>query len=419
MNPDPAAENVHRPSLAGRLLRFFVRVVLPAVVVVAGGWATKQLIESGPQAKRRPPTRRARLVEVVRARRDSHTTSVQAMGVVRPAREVVLKARVEGEILEVARRFVPGARIAAGAQLLRVDASDYELTVRQRESELAKARADLALERGNQVVARREAELLGGDMKEEDRALLLRKPQLAIAEAAVRKAEAALDNARLEVERTVVRAPFNAVVRERLVDLGTQVTRGASLVRLVGTDEYWVEASIPVDQLRWIAIPSNPGERGAAVTVFDEAAWGSGPRRAGTVLCLLSDLEAEGRMARLLVSVRDPLAEPPMLLDAYVRVRIEGQRLEDVVAVDRSLVHDGDHVWVMNEQARLEIRRVEIAFREKDRVLVSRGLEQGERLVASDLSSAVDGMPLRLAEGEAGPGERAPGSTDAPGAGAR
>jgi len=419
MNPDSTADSAPCPGLLARGVRFVVRILLPVAVLAAGGWATKQLLESGPEARRRPPNRRARLVEVVRARRGAHATSVQAMGVVRPAREVVLKARVEGEVLEVASRFVPGARLAAGAHLLRLDAADYELTVRQRESELAKARADLAVERGNQIIARRESDLLGGDLKEEDRALLLRKPQLAIAEAAVKKAEAALDNARLEVQRTVVRAPFNAVVRERMVGLGTQVTRGAELVRLVGTDEYWVEASVPVDQLRWIRIPPAPGEQGAAVTVFDEAAWGSDRRRQGAVLCLLSDLEVEGRMARLLVSVGDPLADPPMLLDAYVRVLIEGPQLEGVVDVDRRLVHDGDRVWVMNEQSRLEIRRVSIAFREKDRVFVSGGIADGERLVASDLSSVVEGMPLRLAEEKPEPARPAAVSTDAPGAGLR
>jgi RND family efflux transporter MFP subunit len=419
MNPDSSVEAPPRRSLLWRALRFVVRVVLPVLVLAAGGWAAKQLLESGPSAKRRPPTRRARLVEVVRARRGDHSTSVQAMGVVRPAREVVVKARVEGEVLEAAGPFVPGARLAEDALILRLDARDYELTVRQRESELAKARADLAVERGNQVIAQRESDLLGEESKDEDRALLLRKPQLAIAEAAVKKAEAALDDARLDVQRTIIRAPFNAVVRERMVDLGAQVTPGTELVRLVGTDEYWVEVSIPVDQLRWIEIPAAAGERGAAVTISDESAWGSQRRRSGHVLCLLSDLEAEGRMARLLVSVGDPLADPPMLLDAYVRVAIEGRNLEGVVDVDRRLLRDGDRVWVMNEQSRLEIRPVEIAFRERDRVFVSSGIEDGERLVASDLSSVVEGMPLRLAEEKTEPAPLVAGSTDAPDTGSR
>ena len=109
-------------------------------------------------------------------------------------------------------------------------------------------------------------------------------------------------------------------------------------------------------------------------------------------------------MARLLVSVPHPLGEadtaddrPPLLLDSYVDVQIEGRKLNDIFALDRDELRDGVAVWVMNEQDQLDIRPVDIAFRSRDLIFVSGGLRPGERIVTSNLAAPVASMQLRLA----------------------
>ena len=79
---------------------------------------------------------------------------------------------------------------------------------------------------------------------------------LAIAEADVTAARAALEKSRLDLSRTTLTAPFDCVVTSENVDLGALVTPQTQLATLVGTDEYWVRVTIPVSQLRWIHIPS-------------------------------------------------------------------------------------------------------------------------------------------------------------------
>ena len=108
-------------------------------------------------------------------------------------------------------------------------------------------------------------------------------------------------------------------------------------------------------------------------------------------------------MARLLAEIPDPLAlqpkavkQPKLLLGSYVQVEIEGMLLPNVAAIDRSLVRDGDRLWIMDEQDKLDIRAVEIAFRGQSHVLVSGGVKAGERLVITNLPSPVQGMSLRL-----------------------
>jgi hypothetical protein len=108
-------------------------------------------------------------------------------------------------------------------------------------------------------------------------------------------------------------------------------------------------------------------------------------------------------MAQLLVSVNDPLGladdtspAPPILIGSYVHVEIEGKSVESVIPIARDYVRDGNRVWIMNDRHQMEIRLVEIVFRDKDVVYVSEGIRPGERIVTTDISSPIEGMPLRL-----------------------
>ena len=205
------------------------------------------------------------------------------------------------------------------------------------------------------------------------------------------------------MERCIVKAPFNAVIQEKLVDVGAQVTASSSLLTIMGTDEYWVQAKIPVDELQWITIPDGDREKGSVVKIFDKAAWGPDIWREGRVLRLLGELEQQGRLAQVLVSVKDPLSLnsdssnlPPILVGSYVRIEIDGKTLEDVFSVKRDYLHDGENIWLMNNDDQMEVRSVEVLFRDKDIVYLSNGIQDGDRIVTTDISAPVDGILLRL-----------------------
>ncbi len=100
------------------------------------------------------------------------------MGEIIPAREVEIKPRVSGEIIEVSNEFLPGGFFSANQIMVSIDHTDYELVVRQLESDVAKTESDLAMEMGNQRIAQRELTLLGEKVSKEEEALILRKPQL-------------------------------------------------------------------------------------------------------------------------------------------------------------------------------------------------------------------------------------------------
>ena len=410
------------PRALGRRV---VRWVLPLMVLGLGGGVAAWLIRTAPRAPRQPPAPVARLVEVIETRFQVHQVRVPAFGTVLPAREVTLYPRVSGEVIGIHEQFLPGSRFAAGEVLVQIDPSDFRLAVVQRESDLVQAHSALALEEGQQAVARQEYELLGREIPEADRDLVLRRPQLEQARARVQAAEAALEQARLNLERTAVRAPFNCTVRTRWVNVGSQVTPTTPLALLAGTDEYWVEATLPVDQLGWLFVPGGDGPTGSVARIWRAAGSGVKAERLGTVLRLLPDLEKDGRLARILVAVQDPLALrpehaglPPLLLGDAVRLELEGRSVR-AAAVDRRWFRDGDQLWIMNERNELEIRPVQVVFRGPEVLLVAGGVREGERIVVSELPVAVPGLPLRVASVPDGVGASGLAELGKPSAGAR
>lgn len=379
--------------------------ILPAIILIVGGVTAFVLMETGPQAERKARPRNARLVEVQTIRKANKPIVVDAMGTVVPALKVDMKPQVSGEIVGVSEEFVPGGRFLTGQMLVQIDPIDYALVVRQRKSDVARTKSAYQLEVSQQLVAQREYELLGETVAEDERDLVLRKPQLESAKAAYEAAEAALENAHLDQQRTQIVAPFNGVLQNRQVNVGTQVTTSSVLGTFVGTDAYWVEVSVPVDQLQWLHIPRAKGDRGSEVRIYNEAAWGRDVFRYGHVIRLAPAVEAQGRMARLIVAVDDPLAYetksnalPSMLLGTYVRVEITGVSLDDALSIRRTSLRDGDVVWVMNADDQLDLRSVDVVFRGRDEVLVKKGVRLGERVVTTDLGAPVAGMPLRVNE---------------------
>jgi RND family efflux transporter MFP subunit len=382
-----------------RLLRILVAVL----IVCAGLAGAAYLKKTAPRSKKRPPARRAPVVQVQEVQPVRHRVVLNVMGTVVPARQVVLKSRVAGQVIYVHPEFSEGGFLKKGALVIQLDAADYRLVLAQRKSDLIDSQHALKLELGRQEVARREWEILSrnrqGDAIDTGTPLALRESHLEKARADVAAAEAAMEKAMLDLERTKIFAPFNAIVRSKSVDIGSQVTPQLPLAELVGTDAYWVQASVPVDRLTWIKIPQRAGQAGSPARI----ACASGHRMQGTVLRLMGDLTKQGRMARLLVEVRDPLhlkggdrKNPPLLIGEYVRVAIQGPLLENVFVLPRAALRDNQTVWLLNGEGRLEIRRVSPVWRDAHSVVLKGGLAAGERLVMSDLATPVAGMQLRL-----------------------
>ena len=396
---NPLNENLTSKTTGKRI----VHIAVPLLVIVIGIVIAVGLVKTGPKASRKPPVKQARLVEVTPLSMGTVTTEIEAMGTVVPARKVDLHPQVSGEIIKVSEQYVPGGLFRAGDEILQIDPKDYVLAVKRRESEVAQAMSNVKIEQGQQIIAQRELEMIGEAIDEKNNDLILRKPQLESVQAQLSLAQATLEQARLDLQRTRIHAPFNSIVISRSANIGSRVLNSTLLATLVGTDQYWIEVAVPVDQLKWIRIPGPGIDSGSSARIYNDNVWRDGEYREGKIMQLVGDLESEGRMARLLIAVEDPLdldgkdgRKPRLLIDSYVRVIIDGTPQKSVISIDRKHVHDGNLVWIMDDQDRLNIRTVSILFRGKSNVLVTSGVKAGERLVTTDLSAPVNNMPLRL-----------------------
>ncbi len=398
---EPTDEPAARPGTnrAGRAKTFVI-----SVMILMGGFACAWLIfKTEPTATRGETVREtAMLVDVVTAERGTFRPTLEVLGQVVPAREVILRPRISGRVVEHSEAFTPGGTVAADELLLRIDPADYAAAVQQRRSELQQARADLALEQGRQEVAEQEFALLGESLGNNNRALVLREPQLAQAQAQIESAEALLRRAQLDLARTRIAAPFDAQILSREVTVGSQVNVGDTLARLVASDRYWVKASVPLSQLRWLQFSDSEEEAGSRATLRQESAWPAGQVREGRLYRLVGELEPETRLAQVLVTVDDPLAlnspaadKPKLILGAYVRTAIEGRPLADVVRLERAWIRRNDTVWVMLD-GKLSIREADIVFRDSRYAYLAAGVASGEQVVTSDLASVVAGADLRV-----------------------
>ena len=410
----PKSAGAEQP--AGRTRATGVLATVVGVVLILGGAAgvSAWIQQSEPTAQREAATRRsAALVETVTVARGTHRPSIEVLGEVRPAREIVLAPRVAGEISAVESAFRPGGIVKAGDPLLRLDPVDAAQDLIVRESELGQIRAELAIEEGQQRAAQLEFELLGEEIDPVNRSLVLREPQIEALRHRIRAAEAAVERARLDLARTEIAAPFDAQILERFVERGSQVSVGERLARLVGTDEYWVVATVPLPSLRRIHFPDDRTS-GAAARIRHRAIWREGESRTGVVERLIGEVDASTRLGRVIVSVPRPLGgddEPPLILGSVVRVEIEGDPIDDCVRLDRAHLRQGNTVWVKEDGA-LRVRAVEVLFADGSHAYIREGLESGDAIVTTNLATVVDGLPIREAD------EPDPAATEA-GGGAR
>lgn len=375
------------------------KVIVPIAILVGGAGVARVMVAARPTAERAAPAERATPVEVVVAQEAEGVARVSATGTVQAAREVVITPEVSGKIAWQSDALLPGGRLTEGEVFARIDARDYELSVETEKSRREQARLELQLEEGRQQTAEREWKLLGDEAGNKD--LALRKPHYEAARQALASAEAGVERAELNLSRTRLRAPFNALVMTETIDVGQVVGPTSQVARLVGTDEMWVLASVPVAKLLMLEIPGHTTgiEAGSRALVHQDLGTGGAQERTGEVLRMLGELDPETRTAQLLLSVSEPLDPPngglPLLPGAYVEVSIEGKADAGAIEVPRAALYEGEHVWTVRDGT-LARRTVEIGWRGADSVYVTAGLSAGDQVVVSPLALPVEGMSVEV-----------------------
>jgi len=385
-----------------KYLTTFVAILISALAIgLSYYWLKNQ-----PRANRAPKIITPPLVETFQPPIRNHRTTIYTMGNVIAAQSVNLTPRISGQVVWISPHFIEGGLLKKGETLAELDPTDYLLAIKQAENEVAKAQYNLKIEQGQQVIVQRESQLLGSQLQGQSEELVLRKPHLQLAQAALTAAQASLKQANLNLERTKPTVPFNAVITARNANLGAWMSAfstGTPLAKLVGTDSFWVNVSVPVDKLRWLSIPEITGAKGSLVKISYESAWGQGVFRQGYIKRLQAEIEPEGRMAKILVEVDDPLCQqaenkgkPPLMLGTYVQVELEGNLLENVLELPETVLHDGKTLWLFNEKSELTFLDITPIWKENGNIYLTQNiLPENSAVIVSDLAAPVQGMTLR------------------------
>jgi RND family efflux transporter MFP subunit len=389
-----------RPNFGARSLRFIVNAIICAVILAVAYFTIVYINNTEPVAQKSKTTRKsAALVDTVTVKYGIYSPVLSVLGTVRAAQQISLRARVNGQVTELSPGFVPGGMVSKDDLMLKIDPSDFENAVSIAESQLEQACARMEIEEARQRLAKKELELLQGSIDGANRGLVMREPQIASIKAEVSAAEAAVERAKLDLQRTEIRAPFDAQVLSRAANIGSQVGASNDLGQLVGLEEYWVMAAVPIRNLRWVKFPENGSDEGGSkVTLRKADAWGKDVTREGRVSRLIGSLDQQSRLARVLIIVDDPLGRssdsPPLILDSLLDTEIEGVEMNNVVRLDRDFIRDEDTVWV-KKNGKLEIREVVIDFRDGENVFISKGLDDGDEVVTSTLATPAEGIGLK------------------------
>jgi len=372
------------------------------IIFVIGGGVSYVLLSTGPEITPKEKTSSAKIVQVIPMEPQVLSVAVSAAGSVIPSRKVVIKPQVSGQVIRQSESVTIGGHVRQDDELIRIDSKDYELALAEERSNLEQARFEREVESGRQVIARREWDELQADLNMGDvnQSLVLREPHLRRAEAFMEKATNDIEIAELQLSRTVIKAPFNAMVTEESVEIGQLLSPNSAICELVGTDEFWIQVTIPFSDLKWIRFP-NGNQPGAEADVVLDMGNGESATWKGRVIRLLSDLDPLGRMARLVISVEDPLGlkkqssgKLPLLLGSYVEVKIAAGDLENTLRVPREALREGNQIWVVGPDNLLKIVQATVLWLEKETVLISNNLEKSDQLVVSDLRVALPEMKV-------------------------
>lgn len=373
--------------------------ILYSLLVLTGGLAAAFFIAtSEPEVIPEPYTRTPPTVRVLQVEAGEEYLSISSQGTVQPRSQTELIPEVSGRVTWTSPSMVSGGAFHAGDVLLRIDDADY-LTLKER-MEASVQRAEVEYDHAQDELRRLSS--LNKQQLASRQQLDDARRNARVAEATRTEARANLNQALRDLQRTALTAPFDGFVRNEHVDLGQFITRGQSIGTLYASDYMEVRLPISSDQLRYLGLPIST--RG----IIDEAL-----RPPVTVVADYGDttLLWEGQLARLeaVIDERSRLVygvaqlhleeldenRPFLPVGAFVQAVIRGSKAENTIRLPRSAMRDNNQVLVVDEDNRLQFRQITLLRLEHDDILVSDGLNDGERVCISPLQTVVEGMSVR------------------------
>lgn len=369
------------------------QIIMPIVILIGG-----VLTMIGLSSLKKPPEEKEAvdntpIVAVETVTLAPLSLDVKSYGIVKPKYETQLVAQVTGQIVELSDAFVRGGFVKKGQLLARIDPNDYQAALIDAQATLASAKASLQTEMAQGKVAETEWKRITDASPTE---LSLRKPQLAQELARVKSAQANILRAKRNLQRTEITAPYDAMIDSRNIGLGSFVTIGSQIGKLLSTDMAEVRLPVADNQLKFLM---NQGKDAKVILQGDV----SGQKMHWQAHIVRDEgvVDDKSRMTYLVAQVDDPyhLASnakvKPLRFGSYVNAKIQGIQLSLAAIIPRYLVNN-NKVAILDSHSKLHYSPVNIVREEGANVIINEGLSNGDQLIISALDYPIDGMKLAL-----------------------
>ena len=343
------------------------------------------------------------LVDAIEARREPVIFRVNTQGAVTPRTESILVSEVSGQIVEVASNYVSGGFFRKGELLLKIDPRNYQSALKSAQANVARVQTQVAKENALANFALDDWKTLQdlnastGPISD----LALRKPQLAEAIAELTSAEAALEKAQEDLNRTSIRAPYDGMVQEKRADVGQYVNTGSQLALIFATD--YAEIRLPITQreLTLIDLPSAGDSSSPLPVTLTSEAGAARHTWEGLVVRSEGVFDSASRVLYAVAQVEDPYNQngrigEPLRIGTFVTASIQGRFGGALFTIPRHALQRGETLWVIDEQQKIYPRDVEIVSTDEEYAYIDAGLTDGERYTITPVDQPLPGMPVRV-----------------------
>jgi len=336
------------------------------------------------------------LVDAIVAELASVRLTVHAQGSVTPRTETSLTGEVAGQIVEVLPQFVTGGFFKRGDVLVRIDDRTYLAEVKRSQAAVAAAETVISREQGLADYALLDWRRLNPDKEATD--LALRKPQLAESNANLQSALADLERKQGDLARTLVRAPYDGMIRQKLADVGQYVGVGTQLAVVFASDVAEIRLPLPDRELPFLDLEAQPPVEIKANIGDTDYTW------RGKIVRTEGVFDERSRVLYVVAQVPNPYNQSseswayPLRIGTFVEASIDGHRVDNLIVLPRSALRRDNRVWTIDSDNRLVPKTVSVLRTDATSVYINGGLEDHELVCLTLLENPLPGTIVRHVE---------------------
>lgn len=363
-----------------------VSIIFFAMIVAYG------LLATAPQPEQVEPEEVATAIRVLKIEQQTIQLQVLSQGNVLPRIQSELIPEVSGRVKWMSPKLVSGGYFENDEILLSIDDRDYRSSVARNQARVTRAKAE---DEHARFELQRMEELVKNKLTSQSSLENALRNQR-IAEAALLEVRIVLEQAQRDLWRTEIRAPYKGMVMSERVDLGQFVTRGQSVASIYASDSVEVRLPVADRQLAYLDLPL--GYRGQLTdelspeVVLSTNYGGQHYEWIGKLVRTEAVIDSKSRMVNAVVRVDFDGDQLPLPIGLFVAASIKGRIVDNIVSLPRAALRNQNQVLVVDKDNRLRYRSVVVMRFEKDRVIISAGLADGEVVNISPIQTVIDGM---------------------------